>query len=237
MKTNEMICFAHRGACGYEPENTLRAFRKALDLGAKWIELDVYPIENELVIIHDLRLERTTNGSGFIWKHNLDYLRSLDAGKGEKIPLLSEVFDLMSPEIGINIELKWHGSAELVARFLQHHFSSNELKSERFLVSSFIHAELLTFRKLMPEIRIGALTGDLPLELALFAEKLGAYSVNPTIEFINRDFVHDAHRRGLKVFVYTVNHFEEFSWMRELGVDGVFSDFPDRILKWGLLQQ
>ncbi|MDP8287373.1 MAG: glycerophosphodiester phosphodiesterase family protein, partial [Candidatus Electryonea clarkiae] len=142
MKTNEMICFAHRGACGYEPENTLRAFRKALDLGAKWIELDVYPIENELVIIHDLRLERTTNGSGFIWKHNLDYLRSLDAGKGEKIPLLSEVFDLMSPEIGINIELKWHGSAELVARFLQHHFSSNELKSERFLVSSFIHAEL-----------------------------------------------------------------------------------------------
>ena len=77
---NKILCFAHRGARGYEPENTLRAFEKAVNLGAKWIELDVYPVENELVIIHDLRLERTTDGTGFVWKQSLDYLRSLDAG-------------------------------------------------------------------------------------------------------------------------------------------------------------
>ena len=75
----------------------------------------------------------------------------------------------------------------------------------------------------------GALSGALPLELALFAEKLGAYSVNSAIDSINRKFVQDAHSRGLKVFVYTVNHPEELAWMRELGVDGVFTDFPDRI--------
>ena len=78
---NDFIYFAHRGASGYEPENTLIAIRKALEMGAKWIEIDVYAVENELVVIHDERLERTTNGKGLITNSSLDYLRSLDAGK------------------------------------------------------------------------------------------------------------------------------------------------------------
>jgi len=224
-----MICFAHRGARGYEPENTLLAFQRAIDLGANWIELDVFPVDDELVVIHNLRLEHTTNGYGFVWKQKIDYLRSLDAGKGERIPLLSEVFDLAGNKIGINIELKWPGTAERVAKFLNERIDGNTLDVKKILVSSFLHAELLAFKKLMPGIKTGALTGELPLDLARFAEILGAYSVHPTIEFISRDFVRDAHRRGMKVFVYTVNHPEELQWMAELGVDGVFTDFPDRI--------
>ncbi len=225
-----MICFAHRGARGYEPENTLLSFRKAMELHAEWIELDVYPVEGELVIIHDLRLERTTNGAGFIWKQSLEYLRSLDAGKGEKIPLLPEVFDLLDRNMGINIELKWPGTAELVATFLEERLNAEIIHEEQLLVSSFIHAELQKFKQLLPSIRIGALTGDLPLGLATFADTLNAYSVHPTIEFISQDFVDDAHKRGLKVYVYTVNHPEELAWMVELGVDGIFTDYPDRMM-------
>ncbi|MBZ0264954.1 glycerophosphodiester phosphodiesterase [bacterium] len=223
--SHKLTVFAHRGARGYEPENTLRAFKRAEELGAKWIELDVYPVEDKLVVIHDLRLERTTNGTGFVWNQSLDTLRSLDAGKGEKIPFLNEVFDTISEETGINIELKWHGAAALVASFLR----QRKLNLNRILVSSFIHAELLVFKKLMPEVPIGALTGELPLKFASFAEELGAYSIHPTIEFISSEFVDDAHQRGLKVYVYTVNHPEELEWMRQLGVDGVFTDFPDKI--------
>lgn len=228
-----MIYFAHRGARGHEPENTLRAFRRALGFHSRWIELDVYPVEKELVVFHDLRLERTTNGHGFVWQQSLETLRSLDAGQGEKIPLLGEVFDLVGPDIGVNVELKWPGSAELLAGLLRQRLAHRTLRPEMCLVSSFLHDELLAFKELMPEIRIGALAGARPLELALFAEQLGAYSVNCAIDSINREFVADARRRGLKVFVYTVNHPDELVWMRELGVDGVFTDFPDRIREPG----
>ncbi|MFC2150756.1 glycerophosphodiester phosphodiesterase [Calditrichota bacterium] len=224
-----MIFFAHRGARGYEPENTLRAFSRAVDLGAKWIELDVYPIEGELVVFHDLRLERTTNGKGFIWEQSLDYIRTLDAGKGEKVPLLGEVIHLLDPSICINIELKWQGTAELVADLLTAGDTEKRTDSSRFVISSFIHSELLKFKQIMPDHRIGALTGELPTAYAQFAEQLGAYSVHPTIEFINQEFVDDAHRRGLQVYVYTINHPDELAWMRDLGVDGVFTDYPDKI--------
>lgn len=224
-----MIFFAHRGARGLEPENTLRAFKKARDLGAHWVELDVYPVGNEIVVFHDLRLERTTNGTGFVWEQSPDYLRSLDAGQGEKIPFLGEVFDLVGPEIGVNIELKWPGSAEPVAKFLKHRLVNRTISPEKCIVSSFNHPELQAFKTLLPQIRTGALTGHLPLDLALFAEKMGAYSVHAALDVINQEFVRDAHKRGLKVFVFTVNHPEELAWMVDLGVDGVFTDFPDRI--------
>lgn len=224
-----MIYFAHRGARGHEPENTLRAFGRALELGARWIELDVYAVEDELVVFHDLRLERTTNGSGFVQRQTLAQLRALDAGKGESIPLLGEVFDLVGPATGVNIEMKGFGAAEPVARFLRQRLDDGSARPERCLVSSFDHGELSTFRQLMPEVRTGALTASIPLDLARFAEELGAYSVHAALDSVSGDFVRDAHRRGLKVFVYTVNHPEELAWMNELGVDGVFTDFPDRI--------
>ena len=110
-----MIAIGHRGAMGHEPENTIRSVRKALELGASWVEVDVYPVEGELVVIHDDRLERTTNGRGYVVEQSLDSLRSLDAGKGEKIPLLREVFDAVDHRAGVNVQFQCPAATKLVA--------------------------------------------------------------------------------------------------------------------------
>ncbi|WGZ92329.1 MAG: glycerophosphodiester phosphodiesterase family protein [Candidatus Thiocaldithrix dubininis] len=229
IKQADWLCIGHRGAKGYEPENTLRSIRKALALGVSWIEVDVYAVEHELLVIHDARLERTTNGKGYVEQQNLAYLRSLDAGKGEQIPLLSEVVDCINQQAGLNIELKGENTAIPVAKLIQHYLVKGR-SADLFLVSSFNHRELALFRQLLPNIKIGALLCGLPIDNAAFAECMGVYSVNMSIEFIDRLFVEDAHQRGLKVFIYTVNHPEDIKRMYQLGVDGVFSDYPDRVL-------
>jgi len=226
-----MLCIGHRGAMGHAPENTLKSIAKALELGAPWVEVDVYPVEGHLMVIHDNRLERTTNGSGYVWEKTFSYLRALDAGQGEKIPTLEEVLDLISKRAGINIELKLPGTAALVATVIQKRIRTHwDVKT--FLVSSFFHPEIAAVRQLDPRIRIGALIAGVPLDYARFAENLGAYSVHQSIEFVNREFIDDAHDRNLKVFVYTVNHPEDIARMYALGVDGVFSNYPNRVLSF-----
>jgi glycerophosphoryl diester phosphodiesterase len=222
-----MICFGHRGAAGYAPENTLASVEKAISLGADWVEVDVYAVENELVVIHDDRLERTTNGSGYIIEQSLEYLRSLDAGEGEKIPFLREIFDLVDRRTGINIELKGPATAPPVSALIERYIKNRGWNNEQFLVSSFNHHELRTVKKINTQIQTGALIIALPLDYARFAGELDAFSVHPSIEFIDQAFVDDAHRRGLKVFVFTVNHAEDLARMQALGVDGIFTDYPD----------
>lgn len=224
----EFFVFAHRGAKGYEPENTLSAFAKAIDLGADWIEADVYLVEGRLVVIHDDRLERTTNGTGFVAESSLEYIRSLDAGKGQRIPFLTEVCDLVAGKAGINIELKGEGTAAPVALLITQLLATYMWRREKFLVSSFDHHELLTFVDMMPQIRVGALTDNTPPDLAEFAEQFNAWSIHASMGSVNREFIEDAHQRGKKMFVYTVNHHDDYSRLRRMGVDGVFTDFPDR---------
>jgi len=231
----DFYLFAHRGAKGHEPENTLAAFAKALDLGARWMETDVYVVEDELVVFHDGRLERTTNGTGYVSESSLEYLRSLDAGKGQRIPFLTEVLDLIEGKSGINIELKGPGTATRVAVLIKQLLTNTSWRRDQFIVSSFDIPELLAFVRMMPEIRVGVLTANIPLDYAEFAEPLNAWSIHASMEFINREFVDDAHGRGKKLFVYTVNHPEDYERLRKLGIDGVFSDFPDRFLSGGLL--
>ena len=224
-----MLCIGHRGAAGYEPENTLRSIGKALRLGAPWIEIDVHAVQDRLLVIHDFRLERTTNGKGYVKEHSLQYLRSLDAGDGEKIPFLEEVFELVNRRAGINIELKGEGAAELAAQFLADRRREG-WSEDAILVSSFNHHALREFGSLEPKFRLGALIAARPLDYAAFAERLGAYSVNPAFDFIDQFFVDDAHARGLKVFAYTVNHPDDIRRMAALGLDGLFSNYPDRVL-------
>jgi glycerophosphoryl diester phosphodiesterase len=227
----KLICFGHRGAAGHAPENTLPSVKKALELGADWIEIDAYLVEGELIVFHDDRLERTTNGAGYLTEKSLEYLRSLDAGNGEKIPLLREVFDLVNRRAGINIELKGPETAGPVAKLIENYVKNLGWRYEEILVSSFNHHELRKIKELQPSIRTGALIVALPLDYAAFAEELGAYSVHPGMEFINREFVNDAHRRNLKVFVFTVNHPDDLRKMKALGVDGVFTDYPEIVKK------
>jgi glycerophosphoryl diester phosphodiesterase len=223
-----MICIGHRGARGHEPENTLLSVRTALALGASWIEVDVYAVEGELVVIHDDRLERTTNGSGYVMEHSLESLRALDAGKGERIPTLDEIFDEVGDRAGVIVELKGPGSAAPTCALLDRRFAAG-LSRESVIVSSFDHRMLALVREHDRSIRLGALMVGLPVTNAAFAENLGAWSVHPSLDFVDAEFVDDAHRRGLLVYVFTVNHPDDIDRMRRLGVDGVFTDYPDRV--------
>src|SRR5271154_2195490 len=136
------LCIGHRGAKGLEAENTLRSVRKALDLGVDGVEIDVYLAGGQLVVIHDDTLERTTNGRGRVEDQSFEYLRSLEAGLGEKIPTLREVFETVNRRAFINIELKGGGTAEPVLELIEEYVNKRGWVREDFLISSFDLHEL-----------------------------------------------------------------------------------------------
>lgn len=230
MNTPRLFCFGHRGAAGHEPENTLRSVRKALDLGADGIEVDVHFVDGELIVIHDDTLQRTTNGSGSITRKSFSELRALNAGFGERIPTLAEVFETVAHRALINVELKGPNTATPVAALIEDHVRQHGWRWEEFIVSSFDHAPLKLASELAPNLRVATLIKSVPRGQAAFAEALGAYAVNPSKRCVTPALVTDAHLRGLKVFVYTINEPKEIAQMAALGVDGVFSDFPDRVV-------
>lgn len=222
---SEFICIGHRGACGYEPENTLRSFEKAINMGCPWIELDVYSVANELLVIHDDSLERTTNGKGEVMDSTLAYLRGLDAGDGQQIPTLNEVVELVDKRCAINIELKGPDTAAPVSAYLGS-LCENGWHEDHFLFSSFNHAELA---KADVRFRRGALFHKHVPDYFQRTTRLQAYSINLSIKLVEQNLVDEAHDHGLKVFVYTVNKVKDIQQMVKMGVDGVFCDYPDRV--------
>lgn len=230
MNPHRLFCFGHRGAAGYEPENTLRSVRRALDLGADGIEVDVHFVDGELIVIHDDTLQRTTNGSGRIAGKSFSQLRALDAGLGERIPTLAEVFETVAHRALINVELKGPNTATPVAALIESHVRHRGWRWDEFILSSFDHVQIKLAKQIVPELPTAALIKKVPRGQAAFAEELGACAVNPGKRCVTPALIADAHRRGLKVFVYTINEPKEIALMSALGVDGVFSDFPDRIV-------
>ena len=226
---NKFLCFGHRGAAGHEPENTLLSVEKAIALGADWVEIDVYAVDGELIVIHDERLERTTNGSGYVMGKSLAYLRSLDAGKGQKIPTLRELFDLVNRRIGVNVELKGPDTAALSVSLIDQYIKDRGWDNDQFIVSSFNQRELGKAHRLKPQIRISVILGGMHRLYAPFARRHDVFSVHPRMDLVTAGFVERAHRRGLKVFVYTVNDIDDIMRMESMGVDGIFTDFPERI--------
>lgn len=225
-----IIKIGHRGAAGYEPENTLKSFKRAIELGADMIELDVYLCKSgELVIIHDDKVNRTTDGSGYITEKTFQEIQKLNAGQGEKIPTLNQVLDLVNRKVILNIELKGPDTAKPTAEIVENYIKQKNWPSQNFLVSSFDHRELVEFKKIMPQINIGVLYTGIPDDLTVTAQKLKAHSIHLSYEFISQELVDDAHKRGLKVFAFTVNDSNDIKKMLSLGVDGIFSDFPDRL--------
>lgn len=219
---------AHRGARGHAPENTLAAFDKAVELGAKWIELDVQWHDGRLWVFHDQRLERCTDGKGWLVDHATAALRALDAGGGQKIPLLHEVLEHLRGRVCLNIELKTaDGTAAAVATALRAALASG-WKAEQFLVSSFHLPELRDFKRRVPEVALGVLLCGVPLDLAAAASQLGAQVVSLDRDFADAGLIADAQSRGMRVFVFTVNEREDIARFRSAGVDGVFTDYPER---------
>lgn len=225
-----LTVIAHRGARSLAPENTQRAFDKAIDLGAPWIELDVQWHAGQLWVFHDDRLERTTNGRGRLVDQSAQVLRELDAGAGEKIPLLADVIERVARRAKINIELKTGaGTAEAVAGLL-HGFLARGWTAEDFLVSSFILPELREFKRRVPAVPLGVLLCGVPLDLAACASQLAARTVNLDLDFAEPTLIADARARGMQVYVYTVNEIDDARRLEKLGVTGIFTDFPQRFL-------
>ncbi|WP_324015268.1 glycerophosphodiester phosphodiesterase [Aeromonas hydrophila] len=225
-----MQIIAHRGASGLAPENTLKAIRLALALGAGAIEIDVQLADGELWVFHDRRLERCTDGSGVLTAQSRAYLASLDAGEGEGIPTLWQVMKAIAGQAELHIELKGAQTADEVARLTRRAEAELGFAPTQWVVSSFHHPELARFAALRPDIRLGALTSTIPLTLAKFAAELGAWSLNCDVDFVDQSLVQDAHDRGLKVLVYTVDEPADQAMLAAIGVDGIFTNRPDRFL-------
>lgn len=226
-----MQIIGHRGASGYKPENTLASFQKAIALGVDMIELDVYSIKTgEVVVHHDKKVDRTTDGTGNISEFTLDQLRQLDAGNGQTIPLLSEVLDLLDKRIPVNIEMKGKDIAQPVADMIEQYVSEKNWSDSMFLVSAFDHDELKRFAELRPSVRVGALYRWRPLRFRRLIKGDNAYSANFNATFITSKNVRDAHAHGLKAFAYTVNNRRDADRMRALKVDGIFTNFPDKVV-------
>ena len=222
MSHKPFLCIAHRGASGHAPENTLKAFALAIEMGCPWVELDVYFVDGELIVIHDHDVDRTTNGTGLVMEATFSSLRALNAGENEKIPTLDEVIALIDHKAGINIELKGPNTAVPVCNLLRKLVSKGWKPSE-FLLSSFNHKELALADE---AFRRGVLFYKMS-DYFLQTRSLNAYSINLSIKLISKEVVEQAHQEGLKVFVYTVDDRTEMENLKRLGVDGVFTNYPD----------
>ncbi len=220
----------HRGTAGHEPENTPRSFKRAMELGADMVELDVQLCgSGELMVIHDDTVDRTTDGSGAVGELSITELRGLDAGLGEGIPTLDEVIDLLGGRIGINIELKGLGTAGPAHECMERAVAKKGWNREGFQFSSFHLGELAAMRELSGEARTGVLFFRDRRRAMEFARVNEAYSLNPFFGAIDAGFVEEAHRLGLKVYPWTVNEPGDIRIMKVLGVDGIISDYPDRL--------
>jgi glycerophosphoryl diester phosphodiesterase len=219
------LIIGHRGAAGLCPENTVASFQRAVELGVDAVELDVHLCENELCVIHDATLERTSNGEGAVANYSLTELRKLDAGQGEKIPLLREVFLLLPDHVGINVELKGAGTAEALADFMTGYADRD------VLVSSFDHALLEKFQKLSPLVPVAPLFSKWRNNPADAAKKLQSRFVNLSRKIVTPQRCREITAEALGILVYTVNNPEEARALFEMGVSGVFTDYPDRLMQ------
>lgn len=223
-----MLIIGHRGAAGHEPENTIQSFKKAMELGAKMIEFDVQLCKSgEVVVIHDFSLGRTTNGTGLLTETLLADLKKLDAGNGQQIPTLEEVLNTIDKKAIVNIELKGKSIARPVAKIIADFIENKNWQTDDFLISSFNHQELFAFHKLMPEIRIGVLYEDIPDTFNKTASVLNAFSINVEFHYLTKEIIDQIHLLNYKVYAYTVNTEENKLRMEEIGVDGIFTNFPD----------
>lgn len=219
-----MIKIGHRGAMGHASENSLEGFAKALAFGVAAVELDVHlSKDGVLVVLHDATIDRTTDFKGFVG----DFLSSELASFG--IPTLDDVVDLVAKRCQINIELKGIGTAEKVVNFIEKRVQEDDFCYEDFLVSSFEFSFLEEVTRENSEILIGVLT-ETSLEEALeFAEKIKAFSIHPDFGLLTKENTKEIVNKGFLVFPWTVNKMEDIERMKKYKVNGIISDYPDRI--------
>jgi glycerophosphoryl diester phosphodiesterase len=227
---NSILKIGHRGAKGHEPENTLISFKKAIDLKVDGIELDVHlSPDGEIIVIHDETIDRTTNGKGYVNKLSLPELKAFSIENEHKIPTLAEVFDLINQQCLVNVEIKGKGMIKPVVELIQSYVEKKNWKYDHFLISSFDWIALLDIHLLNPEIPLGVLT-EYDLELAFaFAKFINANSVHAYHHLLSEKMTVQMQEEGFQVFAWTVNEPEDIQKIKSFNVNGIISDFPDRI--------
>jgi len=225
---------AHRGWSGKYPENTLLAFREAIRLGVPAVEMDVQiTLEGKLVVIHDALVDRTTNGHGAVKDLTFAQIRQLDAGQGERIPTLEEVFDLCVGKVALQVEVKGTGIEHMLARIWEKYGSRPDV-----YFTSFDSGTLAQIKKSQPNVPIALLdsTGlvrpgyqeELAKKIVQQARNVGAFAIHPKFAIISRPLAQVIHAEKLLLKAWSVNREVSLDQIRASGVDGFTTNWPDQ---------
>lgn len=219
----ECIIIAHRGASGLAPENTLLAYRIAIELGADMIELDVHETnDGYLVCIHDYEVDRTTDGTGAIAELSLKELQKLDAGQHEHIPLLSEVLEHAHGKIRVNIELKVTDVEKQVVQLVR-----EKRMTDHVVVSSFLHGTLEAMHEVDPTITTAVLVSKPMEDLVEYVSDLKAKALNPLHTMVTSELINQMHNHNIQVFPWTINDSSTMLHLVRMRIDGLITDYPD----------
>ena len=227
---SQILKIGHRGAKAHLPENTLASFQYALDMGVNGLELDVHVCSTgELVVIHDFTVDRTTNGSGEVHKMTLAELKALTVEGEHTIPTLEEVLDLAGKKCFLNIELKGRHTAVPVSELMERYIAEKGFTYNDFIVSSFQREELMVMHDINPNIHLGILTQASVTQAWRWAEEFSAKAIHPHFSLLTESNVKKAQQAGYKVYTWTVNEPEDIERMKLYEVDGIMSDYPERL--------
>lgn len=220
------VVIAHRGASAHEPENTLRSFRRALELGATAIEFDVRKTrDGHLVVMHDETVDRTTNGKGRVSVMALSELRSLDAGLGERVPTFEEAIEMIGGKALLVVEIKVRGLWADVVQTLRKEGSLGQA-----LIISFLAEEIAELKRAVPEVKAGVLFRGAPREAIGRASAAKADVAGFRHDALSSEIVRDAHTAGLRLLTWTVDNPEIARAVASRGVSYIAANAPDRIL-------
>lgn len=235
MSTKPLV-WTHRGASGYAPENTLAAFQKAVDLGADGVELDIQLTkDDQIVVIHDETIDRTSDGKGWVKDYTLEELRAFNYNrtkpeyKHADIPTMREVFELLKPTgLFINIEIKtgvvFYEKIEEKILALTKEMGMED----RVCYSSFNHYTVTRIHELKPDAEVGFLYADGPIDMPSYGVKHGVNALHPALYNLQYDgFVKECKEKGLKLNVWTVNERPYMEMCCQYGVDAIITNYPD----------
>lgn len=231
----KFLNIAHRGFSANYPENTLISFKKAIEEKADMLELDVHlSKDKELIVIHDDTFDRTSNGKGNVSQLTLKEIKNLDAGSwfnknfvNEKIPTLEEVLKEIKGKVLLNIELKC-SEDECVKKTISAVEKFNMV--DEVILSSFNHQTLVLAKKINPKIKTAALVMSVS-DLQKIINEIKPDAINPNYTFIKKFTIKKIHEAGLKINVWTVNDEASIKRLIEWGVDGIISNYPDKVKK------
>ncbi|WP_333014156.1 glycerophosphoryl diester phosphodiesterase [Vibrio vulnificus] len=228
----------HRGVAGSYPENTRVGVQAAIDLGLSWVEIDVQPTkDNVLVVCHDHTIDRCSNGKGRVDAYSLKELQAFDFGgwfdeafAGEPIMTLESLLNLAAEyDLGLNIEVKVdnHDVAE-VALNLKNLLDKSPLTADKILLSSFSHDIILQLHQHCPGYKLGVLSERLSQRDRQVLKEVNAFSCNLNYRWITEKHIRDLKTGGYQIWCYTVNQADKFRYLDK--VDAIFSDYPERFI-------